>query len=149
MTRKELIAKLNEDLAREYQAIIAYVTYSQVLKGAEYMAIAKELEAHAGEELAHAITIAKHIDYLGGEPTVTPLRVKQSDDPTVMLRADLDNEAVTIRAYRERLKQAEELEEYGIAEDLREIIRQEQEHLTDLASALGIDPPDVSKKSQK
>src|SRR4051794_4288269 len=98
VTRKELIERLNEDLAREYQAIIAYVVYSQVLKGAEYMAIAKELEKHAAEELQHALTISKHIDYLGGMPTVTPQPVKTSDDPKAMLRADLDNENNTIRA---------------------------------------------------
>ena len=143
-TRKELIAALNEDLAREYQAIIAYVVYSQVLKGAEYMAIAGELEKHAGEELQHAITIAKHIDYLGGTPVTTPLPVKLSDDPKAMLRADLENENNTIRNYRERVRQCEALAEYAIAEDVREILRQEQEHQTDLATALGEDVPDVS-----
>src|SRR6185369_6264254 len=109
ISRKELIALLNEDLAREYQAVIAYVNYSQVLKGAEYMAIAKELEVHAAEELAHALTIAKQIDYLGGEPTVKALPVKTSDDPRTMLRADLDNEVATIRGYRERITQCEAL----------------------------------------
>ena len=146
LTRKQLITALNEDLAREYQAIIAYVVYSQVLKGAEYMAIAQELEKHAGEELAHAITIAKHIDYLGGTPVTTPLPVKVSDDPKVLLRADLENENNTVRNYRERVKQCEELAEYAIAEDVREILRQEQEHQTDLATALGEDVPDVSRK---
>ena len=145
-TRKQLITALNEDLAREYQAIIAYVVYSQVLKGAEYMAIAQELEKHAGEELAHAITIAKHIDYLGGTPVTTPLPVKLSDDPKVLLRADLENENNTVRNYRERVKQCEELAEYAIAEDVREILRQEQEHQIDLATALGEDVPDVSRK---
>ncbi len=142
--RKELIRLLNEDLAREYQAIIAYVVYSQTLKGAAYMAIAQELEKHAAQELSHAITIAKHIDYLGGTPTVTPLPVKVTDKAVEMLRADLENENQTIRQYRQRLKQSEALEEFGIAEDLREILRQEQEHQTDLATALGEDVPDVS-----
>ena len=146
MTRKELIEKLNEDLAREYQAIIAYVVYSQVLKGPEYMTIAKELELHAKQELQHALTISKHIDYLGGMPTAIPLPVKTSDDAKTMLRADLDNENNTIRAYRERLRQCDALEEYAIAEDLREILRQEQEHQSDLATALGVDVPDVSRK---
>jgi bacterioferritin len=143
-TRKQLIDRLNEDLSREYQAIIAYVVYSQVLKGAQYMNIAKELEKHAGEELAHAITISKHIDYLGGMPTATPQPVKQSEKAVEMLRADLNNESDTIRGYRERVKQCEELGEYAIAEDIREILRQEQEHLVDLATALGEDPPDLS-----
>jgi bacterioferritin len=143
--RKDLIDRLNEDLSREYQAIIAYVVYSQVLHGAQYMNIAKELEKHAAQELHHALTIAKHIDYLGGMPTVTPQPVKQSKKAVEMLRADLKNESDTIRAYRERVRQCEELGEIAIAEDIREILRQEQEHLTDLASALGEDPPDLSR----
>ena len=145
-TRKELIDLLNEDLSREYQAIIAYVIYSQALKGAEYMSIAKELEAHAAEELTHALTIAKHIDYLGGMPNGTPLKVKLTDKPKEMLRADLTNESSTIRAYRQRVVQCESMGEYAIAEDIREILRQEQEHLVDLATALGEDAPDLSKK---
>jgi len=144
MTRKTLITALNGDLAREYQAVIAYVVYSQVLKGAEYMAIARELEVHAAEELAHAITISKHIDYLGGTPTTKALEVKTSDDPREMLRFDLDNENETIRNYRERVRQCEAMQEYAIAEDIREILRQEQEHQTDLATALGEEVPDVS-----
>jgi len=143
--RQELIARLNEDLAREYQAIIAYVIYSQMLKGAEYMAIAKELEVHAAEELAHALTIAKHIDYLGGTPTAVPAPVKVCEKAREMLQADLDNENQTIRGYRQRVQQAEVIGEYAIAEDLREILRQEQEHQIDLATALGQDVPDVSQ----
>ena len=146
VTRAQLIEKLNEDLSREYQAIIAYVVYSQALKGAQYMSIAKELEKHAAEELKHALTVAKHIDYLGGMPTNKPQPVKLSDKAEEMLRADLKNESDTIRAYRERLGQCEALQEYAIAEDIREILRQEQEHLVDLATALGEDAPDLSKK---
>ena len=145
LTRPELVERLNEDLAREYQAIIAYVVYSQVLKGAEYMNITEELEAHAQEELQHALKISKHIDYLGGMPAVAPLPVKQSDDAREMLRADLQNENDTVRAYRERVRQCEAMQEYAIAEDLREILRQEQEHQIDLATALGEDVPDVSR----
>ena len=149
ITRAQLVDRLNEDLAREYQAIIAYVVYSQVLKGAEYMSIAQELEVHAGEELHHAITIAKQIDYLGGMPTATPKPVKLSDDPKTMLRADLENENDTIRNYRQRVRECEALGEYAMAEDIREILRQEQEHQIDLATALGIDVPDVSKPTGK
>jgi bacterioferritin len=146
VTREELIAKLNEDLSREYQAIIAYVVYSQVLKGAEYMSIAKELEVHAEEELQHALKISRHIDYLGGMPAVTAAPVKQTDDAREMLRADLNNENETVRNYRERVRECESLGEYGIAEDIREILRQEQEHQIDLATALGEDVPDVSMR---
>lgn len=141
ITRAGLIDALNEDLSREYQAIIAYVQYSQVIKGAEYMHIAKELEQHAAEELAHAITIAAQIDYLGGTPTVVPKPVKTSDDPKVMLRADLENERVTISQYRRRVLQCESLGEFAISEHIREILLQEQDHLSELASALDIDPP--------
>jgi len=143
--REALIKGLQEDLSREYQAIIAYVVYSQALKGAEYQNIAKELEVHAGEELAHAITIAKQIDYLGGMPNATAKPVKLTDNAEAMLRADLDNENNTIRAYRERVKQADALGEFAISEEIREILRQEQEHQIDLATALGEDVPDVSK----
>ena len=144
MTRKDLITALNGDLSREYQAVIAYVVYSQVLKGAEYMAIAKELEKHAAQELSHALKISKHIDYLGGTPTTKALDVKTSDDPRQLLRFDLDNENDTVKHYRERVRQCEAMQEYGIAEDIREILRQEQEHQIDLATALGEEVPDVS-----
>ena len=145
ITRDDLIKGLQEDLSREYQAIIAYVVYSQSLKGAQYMNIKEELEKHAHEELQHALTVAKHIDYLGGDPTVTPKPVKTSEKATDMLRFDLDNENETVRNYRERVRQCEALGEYGIGEDIREILRQEQEHQSDLADALGEDVPDVSK----
>ena len=145
LTRAQLIDKLNEDLAREYQAIIAYVVYSQVLKGAEFMSIAKELEAHAKEELQHALKVSRHIDYLGGMPTATAKAVKLTESAEEMLRADLANENETVRNYRERVRQCESLGEYGIAEDIREILRQEQEHQIDLATALGEEVPDVSQ----
>src|SRR5262245_12414707 len=149
LTRQQLINLLNDDLSREYQAIIAYVVYSQVLKGAEYMKIAEELEIHAGEELAHALIISKQIDYLGGMPTVTPQPVKVSKKAEDMLRFDLDNENETIRNYRERVRQCEALGEYAIAEHLRQIIVQEQEHQTDLATALGVDVPDVTQPEER
>jgi bacterioferritin len=141
LTREKLIDFLNEDLSREYQAIIAYVNYSQVLKGAAYMSIAGELEVHAKEELAHALAVANHIDYLGGMPSVTPKPVKTSEKAEDMLRFDLENERETIRQYRRRIKQCDELNEFAIGESIREILMQEQDHLISLATALGIDPP--------
>ena len=147
ITRKQLIAALNEDLAREYQAIIAYVNYSQVLKGAAYMNIAAELEVHAGEELQHAITIANQIDYLGGMPVVVAKPVKTSEKAEEMLRFDLENENETIRNYRQRIRQCDQLGEYATAEHIREILLQEQDHQISLATALGIDVPDLSEPS--
>jgi bacterioferritin len=149
MTRKRLIDLLNEDLSREYQAIIAYVVYSQVLKGAEYMNVAAELELHAAQELQHALIISKQIDYLGGMPTVIPKPVKTSEKPKEMLRADLDNENETIRNYRQRVRQCEELGEYALAEHIREILIQEQEHQIDLATALGENVPDVTRPDER
>jgi bacterioferritin len=149
VSREELIGLLNEDLAREYQAIIAYVVYSQVLKGAQYMNIAAELEVHATEELAHALTIAKQIDYLGGMPVATAKPVKTSEKAEEMLRFDLDNENETIRNYRIRVRQCEALGEYALAEQIRQILVQEQEHQIDLATALGVDVPDVTKPDER
>jgi bacterioferritin len=143
ITRQQLAQLLNEDLAREYQAIVAYVVYSQAIKGAAYMKIADELELHAKEELAHALTISRQIDYLGEMPTNQMKPVKLSEEPEQMLRFDLENEAETIRNYRERVRQCEALGEYAIAEEIREILVQEQDHLIDLATALGMDPSDA------
>ena len=143
LTRKKLVELLNEDLAREFQAIIAYVNYSQVLKGAAYMNIADELAVHAGEELAHAIILANQIDYMGGMPTTVPKLVKTSEKAEDMLRFDLDNENETIRQYRRRIKQCDELGEFATAEHIREILLQEQDHQIALATALGIDAPNV------
>jgi bacterioferritin len=143
LSREKLIDLLNEDLAREYQAIIAYVVYSQVLKGAAYMNIAGELEKHAAEELQHALIVSRQIDYLGGTPTVQPKAVKMSDDAKELLRFDLDNEIETIRHYRARVKQCEALGEFAIAEHIRKLLVNEQDHAIDLATALGIDVPEV------
>jgi bacterioferritin len=146
VTRERLAELLNEDLSREYQAIIAYVVYSQVLKGAPYMNIADQLEKHAGQELQHALTISRQIDYLGKMPTVSPKPVKTSDDPKQMLRFDLDNENETVRNYRERIRQCEALGEFAMAEQIREILVQEQDHQIDLATALGEEVPDVNAR---
>jgi bacterioferritin len=143
ISRKQMVDLLNEDLAREYQAIIAYVIYSQTMKGAEYNHIAQELEKHAGEELAHALQIAKQIDYLNGKPVSRPKEVKVSDKPKEMLRFDLENERQTLVNYRQRIRQADAMGEFALGEVLREIIAQEQEHLQDLADALGIDTPEI------
>jgi bacterioferritin len=149
VTREQLVKLLNEDLSREYQAIIAYVVYSQVLKGAQYMNIADQLVIHAGQELQHALIVAKQIDYLGGMPAVTPKPVKTSAKAEDMLQFDLDNENETIRNYRERVRQCEALGEYAMAELLRGILVNEQDHQIDLATALGKDVPDVTSPDER
>jgi bacterioferritin len=146
--REQLIKDLNDDLSREYQAIISYVIYSQVLKGAEFMGIAAELEKHAAQELQHALIISKQVDYLGGMPVAQPKPVHLTDDNKEMLRADLRNETETIREYRQRVRQCEAMGEYAMAEQIREILVNEQEHQIDLATALGIDVPSVEERGR-
>ncbi len=149
LSRQDLINNLNEDLAREYQAIIAYVIYSQVIKGAAYMNIADQLEQHAAQELKHAMIISRQIDYLGGTPINTPKPVKMSDKAEDMLRFDLDNENLTVKNYRERVRQCEALGEFAMAEQIREILVNEQDHQIDLATALGMDVADVTKPDDR
>ena len=144
ISRDRLAELLNEDLSREYQAIIAYVVYSQVLSGAEYMDIAAQLEIHAKQELDHALILSRQIDYLGKMPTVIPKPVRTSKQPKEMLKFDLENENETIRNYRTRIRQCERLGEFAMAEQIRRILVQEQDHQIDLATALGIKVPNVS-----
>jgi bacterioferritin len=145
ISRDRLAELLNEDLSREYQAIIAYVVYSQVLTGAQYMDIAAQLEIHAKQELDHALIISRQIDYLGKMPTVIPQPVRTSKNPKDMLRFDLESENETIRNYRDRVRQCEAVGEYAMAEQIRQILVQEQDHQIDLATALGEKVPDVSR----
>ncbi len=144
ISRERLAELLNEDLSREYQAIIAYVVYSQVLSGAQYMDIAAQLEIHAKQELDHALTISRQVDYLGKMPAVSAKPVRTSNDPKDMLRYDLENETDTIRNYRDRIRQCEVLGEYAMAEQIRRILVEEQDHQIDLATALGEPVPDPS-----
>ncbi|HEY7109348.1 MAG TPA: ferritin-like domain-containing protein [Nitrososphaeraceae archaeon] len=137
-SKEELIRGLNEDLSREYKAIIQYVVFSSTLKGAEYGDIADQLKLHASEELAHALEVARQIDYLGGDPTVTVKDAEYSQDSKKMLEIDLRQEQETIRNYRARIRQAERSGEYALSEALRDIIVQEQDHEIDLKDALGL-----------
>ena len=149
ISRARLAELLNEDLSREYQAIIAYVVYSQVLKGAAYMSIAAQLELHAKQELEHALIISRQIDYLGAMPSVTPKAVRTSESAEQMLRFDLESENETIRNYRDRVRQCEDLGEFAMAEQIRAILVNEQDHQIDLATALGEDAPDLTRPAKK
>jgi bacterioferritin len=148
VSREQLIKGLQDDLTREYKAIIQYVVYSQVINEAQYMNIAAELEKHAHQELDHAIRIAKQLDYFGEYPATTPQTVRTSEEPKTMLEYDLQAEDETVANYRERIMQANALGEFALAEELQEIVRQEQEHQIDLASALGV-VPDPSRRGGK
>jgi bacterioferritin len=137
-TKEEIVRGLNDDLAREYKAIIQYVVFSSTLKGAEYGDIAEQLKEHASEELAHALEVARQIDYLGGDPTVEVKNAEYSQDSKRMLEIDLKQEQETIKNYRERIRQAERYGEFALSEALRDIILQEQDHEIDLKDALGL-----------
>jgi bacterioferritin len=147
-TREELVQGLQEDLAREYKAIVQYVIYSQKLDGARYMDIASELETHAHEELDHAIAVARQLDYYGAYPVHEPKPVQVSENNEEMLWFDLQAEDETVANYRVRIRQAQELEEYALAEVLQGIVLQEQDHQIELASALGVVPDPRQRKGQ-
>jgi bacterioferritin len=137
-SKEEIIKGLNEDLAREYKAIIQYVVFSSTLKGAEYGDIAEQLKSLASQELAHALEVARQIDYLGGDPTVKGKEAEYSQESRKMLEIDLRAEQDTIKSYRERIRQAERAGEFALSEALRDIIAEEQDHEIDLRDALGI-----------
>ncbi len=139
MSNKDALIKgLNEDLAREYKAIIQYVIFSNTLKGAEYNDIADQLKIHSSQELEHALELARQIDNLGGAPTAIPMKAETSSDSKTMLEIDLKAEQETIANYRERIRQAESEGEFALSQKLREIITQEQDHEIDLKDALGL-----------
>jgi bacterioferritin len=137
ITKKELIALLNKDLGLEYTAIIQYTQHQGTLKGAMYQSIQKELIIHAQEELAHATILAAQIDYLGGVPTVDTPPARIAKDSVKMLQQDLDGENDAITRYIARIRQAEDLNLYHLAQQLRMILAMEQEHAMDLEQALG------------
>jgi bacterioferritin len=148
LTRDQLVEGLQQDLAREYKAIIQYVIFSQKLDTARFQQIASELEKHAHQELDHALAIARQLDYFGAYPVHEPKPVDAPEDNEEMLWADLRAEDDTVTNYRERIREAESLGEFALAEVLQEIIRQEQDHQIDLASALGV-VPDARQRAGK
>jgi bacterioferritin len=144
--RAALVQGLQDDIAREYKAIIQYIIFSQKLDKAAYMNIADQLSVHAHQELDHALAVARQLDYLGAYPVHQPKPVEVSEDNEEMLWADLRAEDDTIKNYRDRIRQAEALGEIALAEILKDIIKQEQDHQIDLATALGVTPDDRVRK---
>jgi len=136
LTKEDLIRELNKDLEWEYAAAIQYVQHASVITGPEYDAIGKELIVHAQEEMAHAVTLAEQIDFLGGVPTVEVEKRAVSPDAKEMLQQDLWGEDNAIARYKERIAQAEQLGEYGLRRILEDILMQEEEHKRDLLTAL-------------
>lgn len=136
MQKEELIDLLNKDLTLEYAAAVQYIQHSAKVTGAKYQSIQKELVIHANEEIAHALQLAEQIEYLGGDPTVEIAERHVSDDSTEMLKQDLAGEKDAVKRYRERVNQARELGEFGLARVLEDILLMEEEHERDLAQAL-------------
>ena len=137
ITQEKLIELLNKDLELEYSAAIQYINHAAVMRGAAYGDIIKELKIHANEEVLHAMTLADQIDYLEGSPSVNVGKILTSKDNDEMLQQDLDGEEDAIRRYKVRVEQAEQLKEFALAQQLRNILAVEQEHAMDLKQALG------------
>lgn len=137
LSLEELLVELNKDLEWEYQALIQYIQHAATITGAAYGDIQKELQIHANEEHLHAVSLADWINTLGGFATVDVERRQVSRDVTTMLQQDLEGEEYAIKRYKERIRQAEEMQEYGLRRALEDILIVEEEHRRDLLAALG------------
>jgi bacterioferritin len=138
ITKQQLIKELNKDLEWEYAAAIQYVQHAAVMTGPEYEGTIKELVIHANEEVAHAVTVAEQVAFLGGTPTIDVERIDVAKDSKTMLKQDLWGEDNAIARYKERIGQAESLGEYGLRRILEDILMQEEEHKRDIQTALGL-----------
>jgi len=136
--KAEFIEQLNTDLGTEYQSIVQYVQHAATIKGAEYRSIAEELANHLTQEVEHAKTLARQIDFLGGTPTVQVPGIPSCPDGAAALKADLDLEERQLQRYRDRVAEAAELGLPDVAEALRPLLEQTQDHVMDLRDALGI-----------
>jgi bacterioferritin len=137
VTKEQLLAILNGDLAWEYAALVQYVQHASVITGAEYESIVPELLIHASQEMQHAIALSDQIDFLGAVPAVDVQKIETSADSTRMLEQDLAGELDAIARYKERIAQAEALQEYGLRRALEDILIVEEEHARDLMTVLG------------
>ncbi len=137
MDRQELVRLLNEDLGTEYRSIVQYTQHVAAIKGMEVQSVLTELRQHLSQELSHAIILAEQIDFLGGIPTVEVPTVPSETETQRALELDLELEERQLRRYRERIEQAQESSLPDVAEALRPLLEQTQEHVRDLRSALG------------
>jgi bacterioferritin len=137
MDQKEFVELLNQDLSTEYQSIVQYTQHIATIKGAKYGALVEELRKHVGQELTHAMTLADQIDFLGGVPTVSVPTIKSEPDEDAALQLDLDLETSQLQRYRDRVAQANEIGLPDVAEALRPLLTQTQDHVMDLQTALG------------
>ncbi|HEY0665205.1 MAG TPA: ferritin-like domain-containing protein [Gallionella sp.] len=136
ITKEKLLKELNKDLEWEYAAAIQYLQHAATINTAKFDSIKKELLLHSQEEMAHAVMLSDQIDFLGGVPTVDVEKREISDDGTTMLKQDLWGENNAIKRYKERIAQAEALQEYGLRRVLEDILVQEEEHKRDIQDAL-------------
>ena len=137
MDRDAFVDLLNEDLELEFQSIVQYIQHIASVKGAEYQSTLDELARHVEQELQHALTLARQIDFLGGVPSTRVPDVGRATDARGALRADLELEERQLDRYRERAAQAEELSLPDVAGTLAQLLEQTQEHARDLRAALG------------
>jgi bacterioferritin len=137
METTEFVERLNADLGTEFQSIVQYVQHVATIKGAEYRSIVEELGNHLAQELEHAKILAKQIDFLGGTPTVQLPSVRDCPDGAAALQADLELEERQLQRYRDRVSEAGTLGLPDVAEALRPLLEQTQDHVIELRDALG------------
>ena len=135
--KEEFVKLLNKALEWEYAAAVQYVQHAAVITGPEYDSIAAELVVHSNEEMAHAVTVSTMISDLGGTPTIDVEKRDIADDAKTMLQQDLAGEELAIKMYKELVRIAEELKEYGLRRGLEDILMDEEEHRRDILSSLG------------
>ncbi len=137
MDTESFVSALNEDLETEYQSIIQYINHVATISGAEFLSVIDELKVHLQQELSHAQILAEQVSFLGGSPTTDVAAVEAAQDNRGALVADLRLETRQLERYRERFAQANDLGLADVAEALRPLLQQTQEHVRDLQSALG------------
>ena len=137
MDNEAFIDELNTDLSTEYQSIIQYINHIATVSGADLLSIVGELKTHLPQELGHAQVLAEQISFLGGTPTTNVAPVKTATGREA-LAADLDLERDQLERYRKRFAEAMDLGLADVAEALRPLLEQTQEHVRDLQAALGL-----------
>lgn len=137
MDRESFVLAMNEDLETEFKSIVQYVSHIATITGAEFLSTIDELKAHLVQELQHAQILAEQVSFLGGTPTTTVPPVDVIEDGRSALAADLNLETNQLENYRERFSQAMDLGLADVAEALRPLLEQTQEHVRDLQTILG------------
>ncbi len=136
MDQESFIDSLNEDLQSEFQSIVQYISHIATVTGAEFLSTIDELKIHLTQELNHAQILAEQISFLGGVPATTVPAIEHATGRDA-LAADLRLEETQLERYRKRFSEAMDLGLADVAEALRPLLEQTQEHVRDLQTVLG------------